>query len=70
MKYIYLHRLYRYILYASDNLIFRLNGSHPLRVCKTRWSAKEITSVALSTEQERHTENGFHIILRQSSLEF
>ena len=31
-QYIYIHGLYRYILYAFDYLIFRLNGSHPRMV--------------------------------------
>ena len=36
-----------------------------LRRCDTLWSAREIASVALSAEQERHTENVFHIALRK-----
>ena len=31
----------------------------------TLWSAREIASVALSAEQERHTDNVFHIALRR-----
>ena len=31
----------------------------------TLWSAREIASMALSTEQARHTENVFHIALRR-----
>ena len=35
-----------------------------LGACETLWSAREIASVALSAERERHTENVFHIVLR------
>ena len=34
-----------------------------LRACETLWSAREITSVVLSAEQERRTENVFHMLL-------
>ena len=35
----------------------------PWSACETLWSAREIASVALWAEQERHTENVFHIVL-------
>ena len=38
-----------------------------LRRCETLSSAREIASMALSAEQARHTENVFHIALRQGS---
>ena len=41
-----------------------------LRTSETLWSAREITSVALSTEQERRTENVFHKLLRTQSMHF
>ena len=37
-----------------------------LRRCETLWSAREIASIAPSSEQARHAENVFHIALRQS----
>ena len=39
-----------------------------LRQCETPWSAREIASVALSAERERHTENVFYIALSPKSL--
>ena len=39
-----------------------------LRACETLWSAREIVSVALSAEQERHTENMFHIVLKDTKF--
>ena len=38
-----------------------------LRACETVWSAREIAVVALSAEQERHTEHMFHIVLSSSA---
>ena len=38
-----------------------------LRACETLWSAREIVSVALSAERERHTDNMFHIVLNKYS---
>ena len=34
------------------------------KACETLWSAREMASVALSAEQERRTENVFHMLLR------
>ena len=39
-----------------------------IKPCETLWSAREIASVALSAEQERHTENVFHIVLSTQLL--
>ena len=39
-----------------------------LRACETLWSAREIASVVLSAERERHTENMFHIILSEVEM--
>ena len=41
----------------------RISEKIHLRRCETRWSAREIASVTLSPEQERHTENVFHMLL-------
>ena len=38
-----------------------------LRAYETLWSATEVTSVALSAEQERRTENMFHMLLTRGS---
>ena len=38
------------------------------RSFETKWSAREITSVELSVERERHTDNAFQIIRRCETL--
>ena len=38
------------------------------RPCETLWSAREIASVALSVERERHTETVFHMLLKNFIL--
>ena len=47
-----------------QRVLLALSQSHHtnLRACETLWSAREIASVALSAEQERHTENMFQIV--------
>ena len=35
-----------------------------LRACETIWSEREAAAVALSAEQQRHTENVFYMLLR------
>ena len=46
----------------KENIKIRLTCFKPLlRACETIWSAREIASVALSAEQQRHTENVFHM---------
>ena len=39
-----------------------------LRRCETLWSARDMASLALSAERQRHTENMFHMLLRLSFI--
>ena len=52
--------------YCSINKIWKVEFAY-LRRCETLWSAREIASMALSAEQVRHTENVFHIALREKN---
>ena len=40
----------------------------PVKAYETLWSAREIASVALLAERERHTKNMFHIVLEIASV--
>ena len=50
------------IFYAEYRRRLSLRGL-TLRACETLWNAREIASVVLSTEHQRHTENLFHMLL-------